>query len=206
VHLGSAPSRDTLQLACDGLVAPLTAWLQSHDSCISGNASLTWVKLNWVLATGLQRDTNTVQSEIGPFVTGLENQGGTPFYLTYAITLRTRLRRGRGHAGRVFPPAVRCTAPNGDPYEPLAKVNTMATKFIELLNAARAVMQAAFILETPGSLAPDPAVVSPGDTETGAIATWEPIISAVVDRVPDVQHRRTRQVPRSEGTTVLLDP
>lgn len=203
--IGAEPTIATIQDACQRLTVPAAAWISRAESMICGSALGTFVKLNWIGADGKQRDVNTVVADFVAPGGGSHVFDPPPFYQTFAITLRTRLNRGRTHAGRVYPPLVVHTAEGGNsPYTSFAAANGQASSFIQFLREARAAIGTAFqaqALETP-----DPAVFSPGNAERGTLPLWSPIISAVVDRVPDVQHRRTKQIPRSEGSTALLDP
>lgn len=204
---GFEPSRDELESACAAVAPIIGTWLHSADAAINQSAVLSWVKLNWVLATGKQRDAVTVLHELLPSVAGGNSYATPPFYQTAAITLRTRLTRGRAHSGRIFPPMVAFdTASLLTPYASVASVNAQANAFITLLRNVRTALGTAFTAGHPGALTPDPGVFSAGSIEHATAPLWEPIISAVVDRVPDVQHRRTNRIPRSEGTTVVLDP
>lgn len=199
------PTAEQLQAACDGLVTPLSAWITRPASKVHLAASLRFIKLNWILDTGLQRESNTVQHDVDPAVNGGTSGNGVPFYQTYAITLRTRLKRGRSHAGRVFPPCVIHDAENQfSPYTTGASVDGMANSFATLLRDCRAAMGTIF--NPAGGETPDPAVFSAASPPKAPAPLWSPIISVVVDRLPDVQHRRTKSVARSEGTTILIDP
>jgi len=203
--IGAEPTLGTIQDACTRLVPVVSGWMARGASMISGAALARYVKLNWINEQGLQRDVNTVVADFFAPGGGSHVTDVPPFYQTFAITLRTRLNRGRTHAGRVYPPLVIHTAAEaGSPYTSGDAAAGQATSFIEFLRAARAAIGVAF--QTQGLETPDPAVFSPGNELKGTQPMWSPIISAVVDRVPDVQHRRTRQIPRSEGPTVLLDP
>jgi hypothetical protein len=204
---GFEPDAALLQAACDAVTPIVSAWIARSGSLINSAALLTWVKLNWIGANGKQRDTNTVQTDLAPGTAG-GNSASTPaFSQTQAITLRTRVNRGRGHAGRVYPPVTVFAADGaGSPYLDAGLAGGMATSFTTFLRDARAALAGVFVAAFPGSLAPDPAVFSGGSALKGTQPLWTPIISAVVDRVPDVQHRRTNRIPRAEGATILLDP
>lgn len=202
--IGPDPTAGQLLLAAEALAAPLTAWLTDTGSRIQNSARLDYVKLNWINDTGLQRDVNTVQHDFVPGVRSGQFQPVPPFYQTAAITLRTRLHRGRTHAGRVFPPLVLyLPAADGSPYMNSDAARLMAQSFRDLLFASRAAMDLAW---GDAISAPDPAIFSPGNPARGQVPLWSPIISTVVDCVPDVQHRRTKSIARLEGPTILLDP
>ena len=202
--LGNPPNEQQLQSMCDAAVGPLTTWMRSSGASINQAAFLTYAKLNWITATGKQRDQNTILTDI----TGV--RGGStlqtpPYYQTAAVTFRTRLRRGRGHTGRVFPPAVSIENNPADPIGPymsVAQASAMATAYRNLIVDLRT----AFATALGGQPVPDLVVHSVGNTNTGVPAKAELVIGTVVDRVPDVQHRRTNRIPRAEGNQALLDP
>lgn len=203
--IGTPPTREQLETACNALVPVTKAWFQSQSAKIHAEAKLTWIKLNWVGADGKQRDSETVLADVVPPASGQDLTPAPPYYQTFAITLRTRVSRGRGHSGRIFPPMVALNAVSGTPYTTAAAATGMATTFIQFLRDARFAMGE--VWQDQGVGLPDPAVFSAGSTTAPVRAPlMNLIISAVVDRVPDVQHRRTNRVPRSEGNTVLLDP
>lgn len=200
------PSPAALDAALAALVgtnftSPLRGWISRAASGVHQSAILTWAKLNWVKADGLQRDPVTHFVETSQ--PGESSSTTPPFYQTFAITLRTALPRGRAHSGRVFPPMVIHTpTASGSPYLASANAVGMAQSFATLLEDVRDAMGTAFNSESIPQ--PDPAVFSPGVAAKGTAPTWERILSCVVDRVPDVQHRRTHQVPRAEAATVAL--
>jgi hypothetical protein len=202
---GFEPGRAQLLAGAQAAAVPLAAWFSGSAAKIHRSAHLNFVKLNWVQASGKQRDTDTVLFDISPATNGGSNTQTPPFYQSFAVTLRTSQKRGRAHAGRVFPPMVVLDNPDaGTPYASTTAVGGMATAYVVMLRAVRTALATAFAV--PGGGVPDPAVHSAGDSVTGVAPLWLPITAAVVDRVPDVQHRRTKQIPRSEGLTVLLDP
>lgn len=99
-----APDAGALESALLAIKAPLTTWFKSSAAQIGLNAALTWIKLNYIQANGLQRDVNTVQQDVTATV-GATTFVNSPIWIqSYALTLRTGLKRGRGHAGRIFPP------------------------------------------------------------------------------------------------------
>lgn len=195
------PTEATLQDACNRVVTPIRQWLADPGSHISQAAALTWVKLNYIETTGLQRAGNTILTDVVAPNTGSVAGPPPPFYQTYAITLRTRTRRGRAHAGRIFPPLVtHIPQDDGSPYLSDGAAASMATAFSSMLQQCRARIGQAFVVQDPTTVSPDPAVFSPGVADKGTVPLNDVFITAVVDRVPDVQHRRTKQLPRLEGT------
>jgi hypothetical protein len=203
--VGNEPTRDQLVNACAATIQGLTSWFRSSGARHSSQAHLAWVKLNWIGADGRQRDADTVQFDLLVPADGYDNQFIPPYYQTFAITLRTRTSRGRGHSGRIFPPMVTYGPELGTPYATPQMATAMATAFVTMIREIRSAM--ALTWQDSGVGLPDLAVMSAGDsTRPNRPALWTPVIAAVVDRTPDVQHRRTNRVPRAEGTTVLLDP
>lgn len=202
--LNLVPSPQQLQAACDAIAPAAIAWFTRVDTSIHQAAVLEYVKLNWILATGKQRDPNTVFTDT-PDTPGARNGQAPPYFQTAAVTFRTRLRRGRGHVGRVFPPLIVTLPDNVDPNSPyfnIGQAGNMASSYRNFLVAARTAIATAW----GGQPVPDPIVISAGDSVTGTAPSATLITGCVVDRVPDVQHRRTNRVPRSEGALALLDP
>lgn len=199
------PTRGQLVTAAASCQVPLRNWIAQTQSKITSQASLTYAKLNWVKADGKQRDTDTVIYDMNPV-----GQGGTttqqpPFFQTQAVTFRTRVSRGRGHSGRVYPPVTAFNADSGTPYCTAADATAMATAYTTLVQGLREAIGLTWAAD--GGPIPDLAVFSVGSTTAPVLpALWTPVIGCVVDRVPDVQHRRTNRIPRSEGDLVLLDP
>ena len=203
---GFAPSDEDLDAACAACVVPLSDWMARADTNISNSAKLDVVKLNWVQANGKQRGQNTILRDVIPSVSGAVGINPPPWFQTFAVTFRTRNRRGPGSVGRVYPPLVFHDAPSFEqgPYTTAAKATAMANSFRTLVIDLRTAIAQAWT--GGGSNVPVWSVMSPGDTVRGTQPRATEIISVVVDRVPDVQHRRTNRVPRAEGTTVIIDP
>lgn len=199
---GLAPTRDQLNAWNNAAWENLVTWFTSPEAMIGGGTRLTWIKTNFILQTGKQRDVNTVLREEpgGPMVGG----DSPPWSQTYVLTHRTGLKRGRAHSGRIFPPAVRAVPAGGTPYISTANADGMATVWAAALRAMAASGNGAVV----GS---DwyPAVISPGDLDKPAPASeskFQKITGVVCDRVPDVMHSRTRQVPRNEGALKPIVP
>lgn len=205
-----APTRAALVGAVAAVAAPLSAWFTSTEAEIHNTCKLTWIKLNYIQANGLQRDTDTVLYELAPAVAGGSAEAGQHWIATYAITLRTGLSRGRGHAGRIYPPQTgrpsTFTAATG--YLATGSADDMALKFGTVIRDIRDAMNAALGLEQPPFLnegvAYDAVVISASQTGDARPPQSNEIVSVVVDRVPDIQHRRTNRLPRSEGATVVI--
>lgn len=191
-------SPEQLDTALGLLNAPLQAWMNASDSQLSSNAKLAWAKLNQIEANGKQRDVNTHRIDTG-IVSGSTTRY-VPWYQTQALTMRTNISRGRGHSGRIYPPLTLAQPEGGSPYIAEADANRMATSWAAALNGiadaiqtARGVSDATPVYPVIGS----PVPTRVGDTG-GALLMR--VTGVVVDRVPDVQHRRTNAVPRLEGT------
>lgn len=177
----------------------LTTWMTGGglgNSHVGGSAHLAWVKANYVLASGLQRDADTHYQDVNPIISG--NGGAVPFYQTFAVTLRTGLHRGRAHSGRVFPPCVAAATVGTDGYCSLVDANDMALAFGDLLKKLNNDISA------NGTQIGHVAVLSPGDSTKGTLPVVQNVTGVVVDRVADVQHRRTNRLARSEGATTVV--
>lgn len=195
-----APSEQELQQIADAVANPIQDFVTNINSQIATAVALKWVKASWVLSSGKNRDVNTALHEYAtPFPRGAKASG--PIWpQTYAITLRTDLRRGRGHAGRIYVP-VCGPAPEGNtPYAPAAYADGLAVQFAALhtglMTAINAVIQP--FARNAGL------VIHSRATKDGRPATMTDVTSCVVDRVADIQHRRTNRVPRLEGATADL--
>lgn len=196
---GLEPTRDSLVTTAAALQTPLSTWIGAAGSLIGSSAKMTWIKLNFIKSDGKQRDVDTVLHQWAGMNGGVASSGA-PWYQTYALTHRTPAQRGRAHAGRIFPPVVSAYVTPGEPYVSTTIANGMATSWATCINSVRGVLNS----NLGGAVTKMwfPVVMSPGDTDKpGAAATcvYQPITGVVADRVPDVQHRRTKQVPRAEG-------
>lgn len=162
---------------------------------IGNEATLTWLKVNNILATGLQvaGDTNLYA---GTPRNGTD-QNPVPYYQTFAITLRTALKRGRAHAGRIFPPLVQPLLVSGTGQCSVDDATFMAQAFRDCMLG----MQTA--IRTNGSVGSF-AVFSPGDSTKGTVPIANPIVSVTVEQTPDVQHRRTNRILRKEGVAATV--
>lgn len=167
----------------------------SVNSFIGREAQCHWLKINNVSSEGLQVSQQTNVYEGTPF--GGSDNNIVPFYQSYAITLRTALKRGRSHAGRIFPPLVQPALPGDDGMCSAADATIMANTWMTCFKA----MQSAIVTNSGvGSFS----VISPGNSEKSTLPIYQVITGAVVDRVPDVQHRRTNRLARAEGGTALV--
>lgn len=184
----------------DAMVAmeePLAAWFNGPDSFISYQAFLTYMKLNMINDQGHQFDANTHRREL--LYAG--SVGGTcHYYETFALTMRTDVKRGRGNAGRIFPPMVVCPPEGSTPYISAAHADRMARAWAICLNDMSDALGDVISLALEDSQV-RPVIAAPasstGPNPGGALL--REVRGVVVDRVADVQHRRTNRIPRSES-------
>lgn len=167
------------------------------DIMCTNDVYLDYVKANWVEATGLQRAGNTNRFDYTPPVQG-GRPGNVPFYQTLAITLRTPLHRGRGHSGRIFPPVTYLALDAGTSKVSAATASQLASTWANVIHRIQ------LAISGGANAAAHPAVLSFGNVEKGIPATFNTITGVAVDRVPDVQHRRTNRLSREEGILSLL--
>lgn len=198
------PSIAQLQAAADLAAPVIAAWVHDNSAFLCHDAALAWVKVNSIGTNGRQLNTETVESAVGLPVTGYLSSNNVPWYQTQALTLRTQKARGRAHAGRIFPPLVWGNVLAGSTYIDATSATAMATAFARCLFALNDAMSVG-IAGGVGELA-IASVFSPGSMAKGTPGLFEPIVSVVCDRVPDVQHRRTNRVARSESPEVALGP
>lgn len=202
---GEAPSNAEFLTMLPGVANLLKGLIESNSNAVSPAAALNWVKLVYVLNTGKQRDTNTALYSFPANAVAVGAGQSVPWFQTYAVTLRTALDRGRGHAGRIFPPPSGGLLAGKTPYADAGFANNLAAVYAGTLSAIRASMMGVL---NPGlqELADAPrklllTIVSRA-TEKSPVPLLTDVTRIVVDRVADVQHRRTNRVPRNEGTTV----
>jgi hypothetical protein len=176
-------------------------WFAAADTQIGASAELQWIKAVWILSDGHQRDTNTAIYDY-PVAIGGSIAAPCIWEQTYAITLRTANKRGRGHAGRIYPPLSGAGPANGSPYITELKATAMAT-------TAKALLDGLVLAYHDSIGAPDvsrdlhPVVISNVDA-LNPLPLMTRITSVVVDRVADIQHRRTNRVPRLEAPAQAL--
>lgn len=180
------------------LEAPLKAWFSRSESGIHNSAQLTWAKLNLILTTGKQSEAATHYREWTAVGGGLLG-GAPPWYQTAALTMRTDYKRGRAHSGRIFPPLIAYPIAAGGPYISEAQATAMATSWATALDdICAAIVDASWPLPNQDLY---PVIASAGTAvgpDPGGPVLL-PVTGVVVDRVHDVQHRRTNRVPRLES-------
>lgn len=200
-----APTADELQAIAAAAVAPVRQWISSPDSKIGNCVSLNWIKAVWVLNSGKQRDTNTAVKDLvsGEIAYGMM----TPVPIweqSYAITLRTALTRGPGHAGRIYPP-VSGPPPenNGTPYAAKDVVDAMTVTFTLMVSGLTAAINQV-VDPLTGSQSSNgrkaKLIVVSRQTLTNPLARNTEVTRVVIDRVADIQHRRTNRLQRNEAT------
>lgn len=193
-----AMSADELGLAVDTCAIALDKWIKSFGASIGNAVLLAWVKAVWVNADGKNRDINTEMLELNSASSVGNNTINPSWNQSYALTFRTDVSRGRGHSGRIYPPLSGKNPAGLTPYLDKAEADGMAQAFATCITELKTAIGAA---QTPqNSRAATPVIVS-RRTPDGRAPMLTPIRRVVVDRVADVMHSRTRQVPRSEGAT-----
>jgi hypothetical protein len=197
---GVVPTADQLQSVANAAANPLHDWFSGLLTIISQTALLTYVKATWVQANGKQRDLNTALVDFAPPVPGQSNQP-VIWEQSYCVTLRTGLKRGRAHSGRVYPPMSGRAPAVNSPYCDPTDAQNMGDNFAFLLTQLKTAIVA---IIDPGSTTSGFAVVSPGDTVKGTTPEFAYITGTVVDQVCDIMHSRTNRVKRREGTTRAL--
>lgn len=182
------------------LEVPLKAWFTGNATGISSDAKLTWAKLNMIGTNGRQSEAQTHQRE-WTAVTGAFGGSPPPWFVTCALTMRTAYKRGRAHSGRIFPPLIKFQVVAGSPYFSAGEANGAAGAWAAALDAiATAISENSALPNTKSTYA---VIASPAATagpDPGGPVLLD-VTGVVVDRVLDVQHRRTNRVPRAEGTT-----
>lgn len=193
ITANGAPTPTQLQAAADALLPVVGAWITSAESLISTAVRLRYVKATWVLATGRQRDANTAQADSTAGIQGVSAYQAI-WEQTYVLTFRTRLNRGRAHAGRIYPPVAGhgpalesqayCAAP-----EAAGMAHAGAVLLTSMAESLRTTVDTA---ANYGSFC----VVSPGDSTRGTQPAYETINRVECDQVADIMHSRTNRVPR----------
>jgi hypothetical protein len=196
-----AMSAEELELAVDTCGPVLKAWITSSNSQIGLPVLLEWVKAVWVKADGKNRDVNTAVFELNDTSARGALSPSPSWNQSYALTLRTDISRGRGHSGRIYPPVSGGNPEGTTPYLKGQFADLMAQQFATCLTALKAAIGAA---QTPQNSRPAVPVVVSRVTDDGRPPILTPITHVVVDRVADVIHSRTAQVPRNESATFTV--
>lgn len=90
-------------VALPDLVVPIKAWLERADSNILGAAKLDFVKFNEIAPTTGRYVGATSNTQV-VIPVGSGAGVNTPGQNSICISLTTAASRGRGHAGRMYPP------------------------------------------------------------------------------------------------------
>lgn len=165
---------------------------------VSPAVAMRWVKAVWVLGTGKQRDQNTAIFDLPSIGRGV---GSAKIWeQTYALTLRTALKRGRGHAGRIYPPICGPQPSGQSPYAAVDFANDAAANYATGIKAVRDAINSTMndALRTAFLT-----IVSRG-TAANPTPLLTDVTTCVIDRVADIQHRRVNRVPRAEGTPASI--
>lgn len=198
-----APTAAELEAITVAAAEPLTNLVSFAGVQVSPAVTFAWVKAVWLLNTGRQRDVNTAMYEFPAAGRPRGAGAAVPWTQTYAVTLRTAVQRGRGHAGRLFPPPCGPMPEGQTPYAPAAFADSLSANYAVALNGLRAAINEA-LAGDPTVRAAD-LVVSSRRTADGRAAMLTEVTSCVVDRVADVMHSRTNRVPRLEGATNAIN-
>lgn len=199
--LPEAMSAEELGLAVDTCAITIDKWIKSNGASIGIAVQLTWVKAVWVNADGKNRDVNTEVLDLGTSGGRGNNTVNPSWNQAYALTFRTDVTRGRGHSGRIYPPLSGKNPTGNTPYLEKTEADLMAQAFATCITELKADIGAA---QTPQFSRPVVPVVVSRRTPDGRAPILTPIKRVVVDRVADVMHSRTRQVPRAEGATFSI--
>ena len=188
------PTEQEVALLPDAIAPAVATWFNAADSIINLDAKLEWLKAVWIQADNKQRGETTA---IHDYPGGVPGGSNVPviWEQSYCLTWRTPLTRGRGHAGRIYPPLSGPPPVAGSPDCTAANANRLATSAIALLAGMRDGISQVL---TPARVL-NPVVISRGNVAGDKIPRAITITGVVVDRVADIQHRRTNRVPRAEG-------
>lgn len=126
--------------------APLQAWMNSTGSLISNAASLEYVKFNEISPlTGRYILPTSDTALVTPPDFG--TVGTSPAQLSLSVGITTVLARGRGHAGRFYPPTGSTgSALDAQGREPASKTLGMAGAAVALINAINAAAAPAVVV------------------------------------------------------------
>lgn len=195
VSNGLAPTAAELQAFAQATAPNLGDLVSASVFQTSPAVTMRWVKAVWILNTGKQRDSETAIYDLPVPAVGAGDS--RIWEQSYCVTLRTNVKRGRGHAGRIYPP-INGPSPEGNgPYAALAFVNNAAQAYAAAFRACE--VQLSDVMNDPnrtGFL-----VIHSRGTQENPIPIVTDVQSCVMDRVADIQHRRVNRVLRAEGNT-----
>jgi hypothetical protein len=160
--------------------------MQSALAAVSAAAKLEWIKYNVIdPVTGRYADpTQSHTFNVVPPTPGLYSPG--PPQLTMAISLLTDQARGRGHAGRVYPPSGGLNALGADGRMAVLDTQNSANAFRTLLMA----------IQTAGST--DIVIYSK------AAQSFTAVTKTSVGRVLDTQRRRRSSLSEERWTSPVF--
>lgn len=194
---GTAASAAELEAIAAAVAPFVKTFVTGMPFDVSPAVAIRWVKAVWVLNTGKQRDQNTAIFDLPAAGRGI---GSAKIWeQTYALTLRTALKRGRGHAGRIFPPISGPQPTGQSPYAALEFATDAAATYAAGIKAMRQAISDAL----EGPRVANLVVVSRG-SETNPDPLLTTVTGVVMDRVADIQHRRVNRVARAEGALASI--
>lgn len=198
VSNGLAPTAAELNGIAEGCAPTLRDFITVPLFQVSPAVKMTWVKAVWVLNTGKQRDQDTAIYDLP--AAGVGGGDARIWEQTYALTLRTDVKRGRGHAGRIYPPVSGPQPEGTGPYAPLAFVNNAAQNYAAGLRACE--LKVSEVMNDPNRTAF--LIIHSRGTRENPLPIVTDVQSCVMDRVADIQHRRVNRVQRNEGNTYAI--
>jgi len=103
-----------------------------------------------------------------------------------AVTLTTALARGRGHAGRIYPPPMAYTIQSNG--QILDTTNAIPPKWVTFLNALITAVGARLVIASQ------------------AAGTFTPVTGIRLGKVVDTQRKRRNHLPESYVTAAIVNP
>lgn len=174
-----------------GKSAP-SAWMARADSKISNNAKLTFVKFNFINASGHYDDPSNTREYFYPTpVAGASGAATMPYQCCVVLSWRTNAAtRGRASKGRIYSPLPGVTVGLSTGLFLAAEAQLMANSAALFLNT----LDAGF-----GGVGQfiRPAIMS------GVDGTWNQIDTVVVDNRVDTQRRRATNLVPVESSAVV---
>lgn len=111
----------------------LTAWMTRATTLVGSHTKFEWIKLNQVdPLTGRYTDPAQANTWFKPVALGGLGGYGYP-QLTLAVSTMTAVVRGRGHAGRFYPPVGASVPASDNGVVALATVQGMASSALQLI-------------------------------------------------------------------------
>lgn len=171
-------AQDEVTLPASVFATDLVAWMTSAGARISGSAVLDFIKFNRIApATGRYFNQQSNTHDQLDMATGTVERGEGQ--ISVAVSTRTALARGRGHAGRFYPPTADL------PIQIDGRITALLAQ--DMANAAAALISG--LNDTTLAEGGQAVVFSK------VAQTVEPILSVRVGRVPDtIRSRRSSLV------------